>query len=275
MDDLVTTEWLAGELGAPDLSIVDSTMFMGGGEPHKDFLEKHIPGARFLDIEKVSDPSHAAPHMMPSAADFAGAMETLGIGSDDRIVIYDNSPLRSAVRGWFMFRHFGAQQVAVLDGGLGKWLAEGRRTEAGSPNARAARFFVHEASDVVDRHAIAALDVPLLDARGRARFEGGEPDPRPNVAPGHIRGARNLPYAMLWNSDGTLKDKASLRAAFATAGVDPRAPFVASCGSGVTANSLIFAARRLGGRDAKLYDGSWSEWGADPATPKELGPAKG
>ena len=275
MGSLVSTEWLAGELGVSDMVVVDSTMFLGGGDPQADYLAKHIPGARFLDIARVADPVHAAPHMLPSAPDFAAAMEALGVGSDDRIIVYDNSPLRSAVRGWFMFRHFGARDVAILDGGLGKWIAEGRAVETGNPPHRAARFDATERADVVAKSAIASIDAPILDARGSARFEGAEPDPRPNIADGHIPGARNLPYALLWNDDGTMKDLDALSAAFATVGVDPATPFVASCGSGVTANSLIFAAHRLGHDRARLYDGSWSEWGADPATPKEVGPAKG
>ncbi|MCA1652724.1 MAG: sulfurtransferase [Sphingomonadales bacterium] len=275
MDALVSTRWLGEELGAPDLAIVDSTLFLGGRNARAEYLARHIPGARFLDIDAVADHSHAAPHMLPNATAFAAAMESLGVRSDDRIVVYDNSPLRSAVRGWFMLRHFGARQVAILDGGFGKWVAEGRFTESGKPAPRVARFDAREPRDqIVRKDQIPGLSLPLVDARGRARFEGSEADPRAGVAPGHIPGANNLPYPDLWNDDGTMKDVDAIRAAFAVAGADPQAPFVATCGSGVTANSLIFAAHRLGNDAAKLYDGSWSEWGADPATPKELGPAK-
>jgi thiosulfate/3-mercaptopyruvate sulfurtransferase len=201
-------------------------------------------------------------------------MEALGVGSDDRIVVYDNSPLRSATRGWFMLRHFGARKVAVLDGGLGKWIAEGRPTERGAPAARQARFTASAAGNVVSKADVqSGLDAPLVDARDQARFEGRSSDPRPNVADGHIPGSRNLPFAKLWNADGTLKPAEDLRRAFAEAGIDPAEPFVASCGSGVTANSLIFAAHLIGNDQTRLYDGSWSEWGADPATPKATGPA--
>ena len=173
-----------------------------------------------------------------------------------------------------MFRHFGAERVAILDGGFQKWLAEDRETESGEPEQRNATFEPAERSgDVVAMsQLLAGMDAPLLDARGRARFDGSEADPRPGVAAGHMPGARNLPYAALYHEDGTFKSPEELRRLFAEAGVNPEQPFIASCGSGVTANSLIFAARLLGNRDARLYDGSWSEWGADPATPKERSP---
>ena len=277
MDDLVTTDWLARNLDAPDLAVVDSSAFLptDGRDPAVEFLEAHIPGARFLDISKVADRSNPAPHMLPSAADFGRAMGELGVGRDDRIVVYDNSPLRTAARGWFMFRHFGAERVAILDGGFQKWRSEGRPVESGDSKPRTARFDAQvRGGEVVDMAAIlGGIGLPILDARGRARFEGTEPDPRPNVAVGHIPGAKNLPLTELYRLDGTFKSDAELREAFAYANVDPEASFIASCGSGVTANSLIFAARRLGGRHAKLYDGSWSEWGADPKTPKETGRA--
>jgi thiosulfate/3-mercaptopyruvate sulfurtransferase len=277
MDSLVSTEWLADHLGNPDLVVVDSSWHMPstGRSGRDEYLAAHIPGARFLDIDEVSDRSSPAPHMLPGAADFAAAMERLGIGSGDGIVVYDNSSTRNAVRGWFMLRHFGAAQVAVLDGGLGKWLAEGRPTESGEPPARSVRFDAHEqAGEIVTKPQIlAGIDSPLLDARGKGRFEGSEADPRPGVAPGHIPGARNLPFGALYNEDGTFKPVDEIGRLFSEAGVDPARPFVATCGSGVTANSLIFAAHLLGNDAAKLYDGSWSEWGADPATPKALGPA--
>jgi len=277
MDDLVSTAWLAQNLGADDLVAVDCSWHMPatGREGRAEFLERHIPGARFLDIDEVADTASPAPHMLPTAEQFREAMEAIGVGRDDRIVVYDHSATRNAVRGWFMLRHFGAERVAVLDGGFGKWLSEGRPIESGEPPPRKARFAsVERPGEVVAKQQIlAGLDLPLLDARGRARFEGSEPDPRPGVAAGHIPGARNLPFAELYNADGTFRSREEIRRAFIAAGVDPERPFVASCGSGVTANSLIFAARLLGNRDTQLYDGSWSEWGADPATPKATGPA--
>lgn len=277
MDTLVSTQWLANNLGAPDIAVVDASAFLptDGRNPAAEFLEAHIPGARFLDINQVADRSNPAPHMLPGAADFGRAMTELGVGRDDRIVVYDNSPLRTAARGWFMFRHFGAERMAILDGGFQKWRSEGRPVESGEAKPRTARFDAHaRAGEVVTKEAIlAGPGMPVLDARSKARFEGTEPDPRPNVAAGHIPGSKNLPFASLYREDGTLKPDEELRAAFEQLRLDPRDPFIASCGSGVTANSLIFAAHRLGGRSGRLYDGSWSEWGADPSTPKVKGPA--
>ncbi len=276
MDDLVSTAWLAQQLGSPDLSILDATLFMPGEprDPAAEFDEAHITGARRFDIEALSDPDHPAPHMLPGVTAFGAAMAALGVVREDRIVVYDNSPLRSATRAWFMLRHYGANRVAILDGGFAKWRAEGRSIEQGEASTRTARF------DAVERGTIVTKDMlvkgagsPILDARGRGRFDGSMADPRPGVAAGHIPGSRNLPFGDLYRADGTLKSEHDLAAAFEDAGVDPQSAFIATCGSGVTATSLLFAARRLGGRDARLYDGSWSEYGADPATPKVSGSA--
>ena len=276
MDDLVSTAWLEQQLGSSDLAILDASLFMPGDErdPAAEFADAHIPGARRFDIEVLSDPDQSAPHMLPGAAAFGAAMAALGVGREDRIVVYDDSPLRSATRGWFMLRHYGADRVAILDGGFAKWRAEGRPVEQGEPAPRAARF------DAVERGTIVTKDMlvrgagsPILDARGRGRFDGSVPDPRPGVAAGHIPGSRNLPFGELYRADGTLKPDDALAAEFALAGVDPQSAFIATCGSGVTATSLLFAARRLGGRDARLYDGSWSDYGSDPATPKATGSA--
>ncbi|HZU51699.1 MAG TPA: sulfurtransferase [Sphingomicrobium sp.] len=277
MESLVSTEWLADRLGEPDLVVIDATWFMpsSGRDPRGEFLAAHIAGARFFDIDAVSDSDSPLPHMLPSAAKFGVAMSELGVGLNDRIVVYDNSPLRTSARAWFMLRHFGASSVAILDGGFEKWIAEDRPTKTGEPSPRAARFTANERDGVVTKdRLLAGIDIPWLDARGRARFEGVEPDPREGVASGHAPEARNLPYSCLYDNDGCMKSPDELRELFAKAGIDPRKPFVASCGSGVTANSIIFAAHLLGNDDALLYDGSWSEWGADPATPKVLGPAR-
>jgi len=275
MDPLVTTEWLARHLG--DVTIVDSSWFMPslGRNARAEYLQAHIPRARYLDIDEVSDRANPAPHMLPTAEQFAASMETLGVGSGDRIVVYDNSPTRTAARGWFMLRHFGADKVAILDGGFQKWLVEGRPTESGEPPQRDAKFEAAERDEVVTKQQLlAGTGLPWVDARGRPRFEGSEADPRPGVAPGHAPGARNLPFGSLYRDDATFKPVDDLRRLFAEAGVDPKRPFVASCGSGVTANSLIFAAHLIGNDDTRLYDGSWSEWGSDPETPKALGPAE-
>ena len=278
MESLVSTEWLADHLEEPDLVVIDSSWHMpaSGRIGRDEYLAAHIPGARFLDIDEVSDRANPAPHMLPTAADFGTAMERIGVGRADRIVVYDNSPTRTAARGWFMLNHFGAEQVAILDGGFQKWTAEGRPTESGEPRSREASFDAEDRREgIVTKQQILSGEVltPLLDARGQGRFEGSEPDPRAGVEPGHIPGAYNLPFTQLYNEDGTFRSPGELRRLFAAAGIDPTQPFVASCGSGVTAASLIFAAHLLGHGGNRLYDGSWSEWGADPAAPKATGPA--
>jgi thiosulfate/3-mercaptopyruvate sulfurtransferase len=276
MDSLVSTDWLAQHFGEPDLVVVDASWHMpaAGRSGRDEYRAAHIPGARFLDIDAISDRSHPAPHMLPRAAEFGAAMEALDVGREDRIVVYDNSPLRTAARGWFMLRHFGAEQVAILDGGFQRWLTEGRPTDSKEPAPRNARFEAVERNEIVTKQQLlAGVALSWVDARGKPRFEGTEADPRPGVAAGHAPGARNLPFAALYREDGRFKPIDEIRRLFEKSGVDPSRPFVASCGSGVTANSLIFAAHLLGNDQGRLYDGSWSEWGADPATPKVLGPA--
>ena len=276
MKSLVSTDWLAQHLGEPDLVVVDASWHMpaSGRRGRDEYLAAHIPGARFLDIDAISDRSNPAPHMLPSERDFGHAMEQLGIGRGDRIVVYDNSSIRTAARGWLMLRHFGADKVAILDGGFQEWLAEGRPTESGEPATRRARFDASQRSEIVTKQQLlAGTGLPWVDARGRPRFEGHEADPRPGVASGHAPGARNLPFGSLYRDDGRFKSVDEIKQLFDEAGVDPERPFVASCGSGVTANSLIFAAHLIGNDDTRLYDGSWSEWGADPTTPKVTGPA--
>lgn len=277
MESLVSTDWLADHLEEPDLVVVDSSWHMpaSGRNGRDEYRQAHIPGARFLDIDELSDGSNPAPHMLPPAAEFGAAMERLGIGREDRIVLYDNSPIHTAARGWFTLRHFGAAHVAVLDGGFQKWLAEGRATESAEPESRDSNFDAEATPGEVftKQQILDGVGCALADARGKGRFEATEPEPRAGVAGGHIPGARNLPFGQLYNEDGTFKPPAELRRVFAEAGLDPEQPFIASCGSGVTATSLIFAAQLLGSDGGKLYDGSWTEWGADPATPKAAGPA--
>ena len=277
MDSLVSTEWLEEHLEDPDLVVVDASWHMPatGRSGREEYVEAHIPGARFLDIDAVSDRSSPAPHMLPPAQEFGEAMGRLGITRENRIVVYDNSPTRTAARGWFMFRHFGARQVAILDGGFQKWVAEGRTTENGERRPSSAHFDAEERGDeVVTKHQLlSGIDTQLIDARGKARFEGSEADPRPGVEPGHIPGSRNIPFDSFYREDGTFRSPDEVRALFAEAGADPREPFIATCGSGVTANAIIFAAHLLGNDQNRLYDGSWSEWGSDPATPKAVGPA--
>lgn len=277
MESLVSTQWLADHLGEPGLTIIDSSWHMpaSGRNGREEYLQAHIPGARFLDIDEVSDGSNPAPHMLLPAAEFRRMMERAGIGSDGRLVVYDNSPLRTSARGWFMLRYYGVTDVAILDGGFGKWVSEGHPVGAGEPEARNVTFHASERpSRVVTKEQIlAGLSCAFVDARGKPRFEGSEPEPRPGIASGHIPGARNIPYSSLYAEDGTFRSREELQTLFDDAGANAAQPFVASCGSGVTAASLIFAAHLIGNNETRLYDGSWSEWGADPATPKELGPA--
>jgi thiosulfate/3-mercaptopyruvate sulfurtransferase len=276
MDSLVSTGWLESHLSEPGLVVVDSSWHMpsSGRSGREEYLAAHIPGARFLDIDEVSDRANPAPHMLPSADAFGQAMERLGIARTDRIVVYDNSPIHTAARGWFMLRHFGAERVGILDGGFRAWVSEGRPVERGEPHSRQASFEPRTRDEIITKEQLlAGAGLPWIDARGRPRFEGSEADPRPGVAPGHAPGSRNLPFGSLYREDGRFKPVDEIRRLFAEAGIDPTQPFVASCGSGVTANSLVFAAHLIGNDDARLYDGSWSEWGADPATPKALGPA--
>lgn len=275
MDALVTTDWLAEHLA--EVRVVDASWFLPehARDAASDFGAGHIPGAVFLDLATLKDPDTSLPMMLPDAALFAERLGSIGIGTDDAVVLYDDSPLHSAARGWWMLRVFGARRVAVLDGGLAKWRAEGRAAESGlaSPSSR-----VFEAT--LDRSGVRTLgdvravvergDTQLVDARGPARFAGEEPEPRAGTEPGHIPGAMNLPYPWLFESDGTWKRGEPSRAAFADAGVDLSRPIVATCGSGVTAAVLVFGAHLLG-HDLALYDGSWAEWGSDPTTPKALG----
>ncbi len=277
MDSLVSTEWLAGEIGASDLRIVDASLHLDTGrDARAEYEAAHIPGAVFLDLDRLVDSEAALPNTLPSAEKFASRMQGLGLGDGSRVVVYDDSDLHSAARGWFMFKLFGAHAVAILDGGLKKWRAEGRETSSGVEVLRHRHFTVWaEARLLRDRgQMLTNLKTgaeQVVDARSAARFAGGDPEPRPGVEPGHIPGSRNLPASNLFNSDGTYKNEAGIRAAFATAGIDLSRPVVTTCGSGITAAVLAFALDRLGKDDVALYDGSWAEWGSDPATPKEVG----
>ena len=280
MDSLVTTEWLENELGAPDLRIVDGTMFLPGAgrDARAEYEAAHIPGAVFLDIDDVSDHSNPAPHMLPPPHKFASRMQSLGIGDGNRVVVYDNSPLHSGARIWWMLRIFGAHSVSLLDGGFQKWTAEGRPVESGRPRVRHGHFTaaLHTAAVAHKSDLLALIGDPsheIVDARGASRFAGEEAEPRPGLASGHIPGAKSLPQANLFYPDNSWKQGDDLRAAFAEAHVDLDKPMVTTCGSGVTAAVLLFGAHLLGKDDVRLYDGSWSEWGADPATPKAVGRA--
>jgi thiosulfate/3-mercaptopyruvate sulfurtransferase len=280
MDLLVSTDWLAAELGAPDLRVLDATGFLpsSGRDARAEYEAAHIPGAARFDIDAISDPESPLPHMLPGEHLFASRVRALGIGDANRIVVYDNSPLHSAFRAWWMLKTFGARHVAVLDGGLQKWTAEGLPVESGVPEPARGHFTpVIDEAAVVDKATVASLvgdpGHQIVDARSAARFAGAEAEPRAGLASGHIPGSRNLPQGQLFNPDNTMKRGDDLRAAFEAAGVDLGRPLITTCGSGVTAAVLLVGARLLGKEDVRLYDGSWSEWGADPETPKAKGAA--
>ncbi|MFD1950489.1 3-mercaptopyruvate sulfurtransferase [Sphingomonas arantia] len=277
MDALVSTEWLADAMVADDLRIVDATYFATdpGRDPAADYAVGHIPGAVFMDLGGLADPESDLPGMVPPAALFAERMGALGIGDGVRVVLYDAAPHRTSARAWWMLRMFGVRDVAILDGGLAKWVAEGRPLATGRETSGPGRLSVRQDEAAVrdlgqmtDNLASGAEQV--VDARSAARFSGAEADPRPSVASGHIPGSVNIPYDRLFAADGTWKRGDALQAVFDEAGVDLARPIVTTCGSGVTAAVLLFGAHLLGARQVALYDGSWSEWGADPTTPKAV-----
>ncbi len=281
MDDLVTVQWLAGRLDDPGTVVLDATYLPF--EPERDAAAEncagHIPGARFLDLKTLADRDDPRPMMAPTLEQFRSRMAALGVRRDDRIILYDDSPHRTAARAWWLFRLFGADRLAILDGGAQAWRVAGLPIERGEPRIEAlteARTGFTERNDglIRDLEEVRALFAApreqLIDARGFARFSGAEGDPRPGVAPGHIPGSINLPYTNLFDTDGRWKQGVALAKLFEQAGVDPARPLVFTCGSGITAAGLFFAAHLLGREDTALYDGSWSEWGADATTPKAV-----
>lgn len=281
MDHLVSTQWLADHLGATDLRILDATLFLPGTprDAREEFVAAHIPGAAFLDLDTLADPKDPAPHMLPPDELMTQRLQSLGIDAASRIIVYDNSPIRSAARGWWMLRLYGVGAwVAILDGGLPKWLAEGRPVESGDARPAPGNVVARRSEGGVATKAemIANIDsgtAQVVDARGAGRFTGTEAEPRPGMASGHIPGSRNLPYATLFADDNRLKSPQELRALFEAAGIDPERPVITTCGSGVTAAILLAGLETLGNTDVALYDGSWSQWGMDPATPKATGAA--
>lgn len=278
MDDLVSSEWLAERLDESDLVVLNASWFLPehGRDARASFLDAHIPGARFLDLASLVDPDDALPMMLPGDHRFNEAMRALGVSNDSRVVVYDDSPLHTSARAWWMLRLMSVPRVAILDGGLAKWRGEGRVLDSGESAPASGIFMAHSDRGLVrDRAAMLANltsgDEQMVDARSSARFAGDEPEPRAGVEPGHIPGSLNLPYARLFDAEGKWRSPAELRAVFEEAGVDLHRPIVTTCGSGVTAATLVFALHLLG-HEAALYDGSWSEWGAADV-PKAKGPA--
>lgn len=279
VDPVVSTAWLADRLRTPNVRVVDGTWFMPaeGRSGREEYLQVHLPGAVFFDIDAIADRASDLPHMLPSPEDFATAAGELGLSREADIVIYDTHGIRSAARVWWTLRVMGYPKVYVLDGGLRKWLAERRPVEAGEIFPRAVEVepafdaeLVRNVDDV--RALLASGGARIVDARSASRFTGETPEPRAGLRSGHMPGAANVPWEGVIADDGTLRPAADLKAVFKSAGVNIGKPIVTSCGSGVTASVLALALARLGQDRVAVYDGSWTEWGGLPDTPVVTGP---
>ncbi len=277
---LVSTEWLAEHIGAPDVRVVDGSWYLPteGRDPKAEYAERHIPGAVFFDIDAISDEKSNLPHMLPSPEKFSSKVRKLGLGDGVRIVVYDGGNMMAAARVWWTFRVFGHEDIAVLDGGLPKWMAEGRPVddEPVIPRerhftARMNTFLVRDLEQM--RANIDSGREQVVDARGAGRFQATEPEIRPGLRGGHIPGSVNLPYSGLLRPDATMKSDADIRAAFDAIGVDPAKPVATTCGSGISASFLALALNLIGARKVAVYDGSWTEWGSREDTPVATGPA--
>lgn len=277
---LVSTDWLAAHLKDPDLRILDATYYMPGDprDAKAGYAAAHIPGARYFDIDEISDHRSDLPHMAPPVEKFMSRMRAMGVGDGHQAVVYDTEGLFSAARVWWLFRLMGQMDIAVLDGGFPKWLAEGREVEDMPPMVRDRHMTVrrqnHLVKDVTQVSAASKLgDYEIVDARAAERFAGEVDEPRPGLRKGHIPGSKNLPFKDILKPDGTMMTADELRTAFDRAGVNLSKPVITTCGSGVTAAVLSLALERIGKTDHSLYDGSWSEWGAFPTLPVATGKA--
>ena len=275
-DGLASTGWLAANLSAPDLRVVDASWHLpnSGRDAATEYREQHIPGAVYFDLDDISDDASDLPHMMPPAEKFASRVRNLGLGDGNRIVVYDTVGIYSAARAWWMFRFFGHEEVAVLDGGLPKWIAEGHPIDDMPPVPKT-RHFTPRLNWLLLRNVTQIAQAStgggeqIVDARSEARFQGEAEEPRAGLRRGHIPGAVNLPFDRVLNPDGTLRSVAELQDRFQASGVDLARPVATSCGSGITAAILNLALHRLDHPAHALYDGSWSEWGADESRPVE------
>ncbi|UVK45249.1 3-mercaptopyruvate sulfurtransferase [Mesorhizobium sp. AR07] len=273
----VDADWLQQRLGEPGLTIIDASWYLpaqkrdGRGE----YQAAHIPGARFLDQDAVSDPDSPLPHTPPSARHFAQYVGSMGVSADDTIVVYDGPGFFSAPRAWWMFRVMGVFQTYILDGGFDGWKAAGRPVTAEptkiAPSVFHADFDAGRVASLADmRRIVDTGESQIADARGPGRFTGTEPEPRAGIRSGHMPGARNLPYSAL-SENGELLSKDRLRKAIEAAGIDLSKPVITSCGSGITAAVVTLALETLGHTDNRLYDGSWTEWGGLSDTPVVTG----
>ena len=276
---LVETDWLAEHLDAPDVVVLEATMHLPGvlRDAAAEFRESHIPGALFFDIEEISDTANPIPHMLPPPEKFSSRVRKMGIGDGMRVILYDRTNMSGAARAWWMFRVMGASDVAVLNGGFGKWQAEGRPVQSGEPRRRSERHFtarmnsglVRDLDDM--KSLIASGRMQILDARAPGRFAGKDPEPRNVPRLGHMPGAKNVPFNELLNPDGTMRSPDEIRALLSVRTVDLDKPAVASCGSGVTACVIALAYATIGNPTVAVYDGSWVEWSSAEGAPVEQG----